>query len=166
MSDIPLRYIRRTRGYNPINSNDSEGDNNNLNSGRENSEMLSAFAAMQRKSNGKVKARYVDGPEEDLLLVGMGEDDGYRDTQEDLEEARSETASQVRFVLVVCEMALTFSQVAAERPTVKGQIENETIQVSRYVLIAHVEFMPTTTHPLRRTAVPLTTKHCSQPEIS
>jgi phospholipid-translocating ATPase len=108
MSDIPLRYIRRTRGYNPINNNDSEGENDNPG---ENSEMrsveASAAAAMRRKSKGKVKARYVDDPEEeDSLLGGVGEDEGYRDRQEDLEEGRSETASQVCFILAVCEVAL------------------------------------------------------------
>jgi phospholipid-translocating ATPase len=109
MSDIPLRYIRRTRGYTPINNNVSEGENNNTG---EDSEMrsvkTSASAAMRKKSKGKVKARYVDDPEEeDSLLGGVGEDEGYRDRQEDLEEARSETASQVCFALAVCEVVLT-----------------------------------------------------------
>jgi hypothetical protein len=135
MSDIPLKYIRRTRGYNRIQdtadtANDAESDSG-MHTG-----VTAATAAARRMAKRKGKARYTDEPEEEDTL--LGEEDGYREG--DVEEQRLlEPASSVctcpnccfvwSYILVEVEH---FVQVQGQK--VQRQVKNDTIQTTRYMI--------------------------------
>lgn len=92
MSDIPLKYIRRTRGYHRIQDNTDVANDAEADSGMHTG-VTAATAAARRNAKRKGKARYMDEPEEEDTLLG-GEEDGYRDG--DVEEQRlQETVSSV-----------------------------------------------------------------------
>jgi hypothetical protein len=93
MSDIPLKYIRRTRGYNRIQDTTDDAANDAESDSGMHTSVAAATAAARRNARRKGKARYMDEPEEEDTLLG-GEEDGYRDG--DIEEQRlQETASSV-----------------------------------------------------------------------